>query len=220
MERTRNEGTGSEDATAKGNVIASVISATDEPAASGNQTTMIIDRIRVVGIDLLLRSLDRIVYIFYIYTILLSRFRIIQSERPYYRILYFSIRLAATVVSLKVIIRRILNEFTTRRVYNAIRRISIKRQLIKARRCNAWRTLYRRNMRYNRRRDAFWLSVIALLILCFWTAERATVVAAPDSRSTIYIVHHKRKTHHPEEIIEIHRNRKRKHKLNIVLIDS
>lgn len=75
-------------------------------------------------------------------------------------------------------------------------------------------------MRYNTRRGAFWLSVITLLILGFWTAERATVVAAPDPRSTIYIIHHKRKTHRPEEIIEIHRNPKRKHKLNIVLVDS
>lgn len=117
--RTWNEGTGSDDATAKGNAIDRDMSVTDEPAASGNQTTMIIDRIRVVGTDLFAGSRR----LYSLYLLLLSRFRIIRSERPYYRILYFSTRLAGTIVSLKVIIRRILNEFTTRRVYNAIRHV-------------------------------------------------------------------------------------------------
>lgn len=77
---------------------------------------MTIDRIRVVGTDLFAGSHR----VYFLYLLLLSRFRIIQSERSYYRILYFSTRLAGTIVSLEVIIRWILREFTTRRVYNAI----------------------------------------------------------------------------------------------------
>lgn len=60
--------------------------ATNEPAASGNQTIMIIDRIRVVRTDLFTGSHC----LYFLYLLRLLRFRTIQSERPYYRVLYFA----------------------------------------------------------------------------------------------------------------------------------
>lgn len=122
-------------------VIDRDISATNESAASGNQTKMLIDRTRVIGTDLFAGSHC----VYFLYLLLLSRFCIIQTERPYlsYIIFLYSAsgnrRFAKSYRSMDT--SGIYDSTSLQRDSSRSPRISIKRQVIKARRCNAWRNI-------------------------------------------------------------------------------